>query len=104
MISVLPLAAVLRVAVVGFVGLSTHASPPSEPRLETRANASARGAMTESQKPKSESGVGRAKKVPGGWKLPGDDTLYPYDPGLPPDLVNPRPPRKDRPGVSKQER
>jgi hypothetical protein len=33
----------------------------------------------------------KAIKVPGGWKLPGDDTVYPYDPLVPPDMVDPLP-------------
>ena len=33
----------------------------------------------------------RVIRVPGGWKLPGDDTVYPYNPLVPPDLVDPVP-------------
>lgn len=32
-----------------------------------------------------------AKRVPGGWKLPGDDTVYPYNPLVPPDREKPIP-------------
>jgi hypothetical protein len=38
----------------------------------------------------------RAIKVPGGWKLPGDATVYPFNPLVPPDQVNPVPSRPDR--------
>ena len=46
----------------------------------------------------------KAKKVPGGWRLPGDATLYPYDPGLPPDRVTPRIRRKHRVALAKRAR
>jgi hypothetical protein len=38
----------------------------------------------------------RVRKFPGGWKLPGDPTIYPYNPLLPPDMVDPVPPPPDR--------
>jgi hypothetical protein len=38
----------------------------------------------------------RVRKVPGGWKLPGDPTIYPYNPLVPPDMVDPVPPPPGR--------
>src|SRR5687767_14426613 len=40
---------------------------------------------------RSDAGSRRARKVKGGWKLPGDATVYPHNPLLPPDKVNPVP-------------
>ena len=74
-------------------------APGAGEQAQDRFQASKR-AMTEN----NSSSKTKAKKVPGGWKLPGDPTVYPYDPTVPPDMVNPRPPRPDRPNAPKRPR
>ena len=60
--------------------------------------------MTERRRepPKTGDSSQRVVKVPGGWKLPGDDTVYPYNPLVPPDLVDPLPPPPGRKPVGRK--
>jgi hypothetical protein len=79
--------------------LSARASYQSAEPDSASAKYGKRYAMATGRKNESASDAGGSRKairVPGGWKLPGDDTVYPYDPLVPPDAVRPvpRPPKK----------
>ena len=65
---------------------------------EPRAVHSRGQSMTERRRTSASTGQSSKKaiKVPGGWKLPDDDTVYPYNPLVPPDMVDPVPPPPGR--------
>ncbi len=82
-------------------GSPADVRPASAGNIEPRFAAPRNKFMTE-RKPRAPAQDGtsstKAIKVPGGWKLPGDDTVYPYDPLVPPDMVDPLPlPQGHRP-------
>jgi hypothetical protein len=85
--------------------LERIAGAPAQVRLargrgaESNGESPRRTAMTERkrQSPRQgEKSSAKAIKVPGGWKLPGDDMVYPYNPLVPPDMVDPVPPPPGR--------